>query len=126
MVTFRHRDGAGRRGAALLLSLFVIAVTSVMVLGMLDTQTSEAAAVRNAIDYDRALYLAGAAVHSALAELEIDPSWSKGISSTEFPAGSGNHYSATVDQVDGLIVVTGSGSSGAVTRNLQVTIQTGS
>lgn len=118
---------ARRRGVTLLLSLFVIAVTSVLLVGILDAQASRAAALRNTIDYERALYLAGAGAHAALAELEQDSDWMKGIAATEFPAGSGNTYAATIGfGSGGSLVITGIGTSGEVTRRLEVTIDTGS
>lgn len=115
--------GINRSGVTLLLSLFVISVASIMLVGILETQASQAAALRNTIDYERALYLAGAGAHAALAELEADAAWTAGIPATEFPAGSGRTYAATVAAgTGGTIVITGVGTSGAVTRRVQVTI----
>jgi len=111
---------------ALLLCLFVMVLTSVLLVGLLGTATSQLTAVRNTADYERALYLAGAAVHHALAEIEADPSWRGDISSTEFPAGSGNTYTASaVDGAGNTVVITGSGTAGSVTRKLEVTIDPG-
>jgi membrane-associated protease RseP (regulator of RpoE activity) len=82
-------------------------------------------AVRNTTDYEVALYLAGAAVHHALAEVEQNPTWTTGIPATEFPAGSGRTYSATIAAgLDNTIIVTGVGTAGATTRRLEVTVST--
>jgi type II secretory pathway component PulK len=114
-----------RRGMALLICLFVVGVTSALLVGILNTCTIEYSAVRNTTDYEAALYLAGAAVHHALAELEQNPTWTTGISATEFPAGSGRTYSATIAAgLDNTIIVTGVGTAGATTRRLEVTVST--
>ena len=115
-----------RRGMSLLVCLFVIGITSILLVGILQTAMVQMSAVRNTADYDRALYLAGAAVHQALAEIEADQSWLGTISSTELPAGSGNTYSATTSSGTGsTVVITGVGNTATVTRNLQVTILPG-
>ena len=106
--------------------LFVVSIITVMVVSVYEMQLAQWAAVRNTADYERALYLAGAAVHHALAEIEDDADWREGIASTEHPSGSGQTYSATVvDNAGGMVVITGSGTAGEVTRKLQVTIDPG-
>lgn len=111
---------------ALLVCLFVVAVTSALLVGVLDTCTVQYSAIRNTIDYEAAQYLAGAAVNHALAELELDASWTAGIPSTEFPPGSGRTYSATVAPGAGnTLIVTGVGSAGGTTRRLEATISIG-
>jgi type II secretory pathway component PulK len=118
-----NRQHQARRGVSLLLCIFVMAMTTVVVVGMYQTLASEFAAIHNTTDYERALYLAGAGVHEALAELEEDSRWLGTISSTELPAGSGFTYSATTaDGGTDTVIVTGTGTSGAYTRNLQVTL----
>ena len=110
----------------MLMALFVVSLITVMVVSVYEMQLARWAAVRNTSDYERALYLAGAAVHHAMAEIEQDTDWRDGISPTEFPAGSGQIYSATVvDTAGGMVVVTGTGTAGAVSRKLQVTIDPG-
>ena len=120
-----------RRGMALMLALFVMAVTTMIVITILDTQTLQYAALRNTIDYDRARYLAEAGIQHALSTLEID--YDQGeisgftIAATQFPAGSGNTYQATVGpvQADGTRVVTGLGTAGTFTRRLEILIKMG-
>jgi Tfp pilus assembly protein PilX len=128
-----HRSGPPssparrRRGAALLVCLFVLGVTTLLVLAVFDTETLQMTAIRRTLDYERATYLAGAAVHHACAEIEANPSWRTGISSTEFPPGSGYTYAATaVNGTGQQVIITGTGTAGTTTRTLQVTIDLGS
>lgn len=111
---------------ALLVCLFVVAATSALLVGVLDTVTTQYSAVRNTTDYDAAQYLAGAAVHHALAEIELNPTWMTGIPSTEYPNGSGRTYSATVAAGAGnTLIVTGMGTAGSTTRRLEATVSIG-
>jgi type II secretory pathway component PulK len=115
-----------RKAAAILTALFIMTVSSTIVIAMFDTQTLQYTAMRNTIDWDRARYMAEAGVQHALAELEADISWRTGVLVTEFPAGSGNTYSATaVDGANGTVIVTAQGTAGNVTRRLQTTIKQG-
>ena len=110
-----------RCGAALLMSLFVIMFVSVMLMNILDTELLQYSAYRNTTDYERALYLAGAAVHHATAELENDFTWRGTVTDGSYPAD--DTYQATAaDGVGNLVVITGVGIAGDVTRRLQVTV----
>lgn len=121
-----HSPRKPRRGMALLVCLFVVSVTSALLIGVLETCVTQYSAVRNTKDYDAAQYLAGAAVHHALAELEIDTGWTAGIAATEFPIGSGRTYSASIAPgVGSTVIVTGVGTAGATTRRLEVTVSIG-
>lgn len=114
-----------RRGVALLICLMVVSMTAMIVITMVDTETYQFSALRNTIAYERANYLAEAGVNHALSELENDVTWRTGISSTEFPSGSGDTYSATATDGTGTrVLVTGTGTADGVTRTLQVTVQT--
>ena len=125
-VIIRGRYGrcVRRRATALLVCIFVMAITTVIVLSMVDTQTLRMTALRNTQEYEQALYLAGAAVHHAIAQVEDDPDLTPpySIGPVEFPLGSGDSYRADVVAASGDVVITGSGTSGDVTRHLQVTI----
>ncbi len=115
-----------RRGAALMTAMFVMAVSSVMVISIMDTETLQYAALRNTMDWDRARYLAEAGLQHALAEVEADITWRTGITNTQFPAGSGNIYWASaVDGPNGTVVVTAFGQAGGVTRKLETTVKQG-
>ncbi len=107
-------------------AMFVMAVSSVMVISIMDTETLQYAALRNTMDWDRARYLAEAGLQHALAEVEADITWRTGITNTQFPAGSGNIYWATaVDGPNGTVVVTAFGQAGGVTRKLETTVKQG-
>ena len=113
-----------RRGVSLLLCLFVIGITSVLIVGILDTIMIRQSAIRNSADYERALYLAGAGTHHVLAEIEQNPGWRGSIGPIEFPRRSGNFYAASaVDGVAGRVVVSAQGTAAGVARNVQVTVE---
>lgn len=123
-----HVRPTPRRGGALLVALFVMMMSTLVIISIFEIQMLAATAARNTGDYERAGYLAGAAAHHACAELEANAAWRTGIPATEFPVGSGNSYSATV--VDGSTaneaVITAAGTAGSVTRTIQVTVDNGS
>jgi len=111
----------------LLVCLVVMAISSVVLLGLLNSSTVRLSAARNSADYEKALYLAGAGIHHALAEIEADPTWHTsvgGLTAVEFPAGSGNTYTVTCTPGadDDEVILTSTGVAGDVTRRLQVTI----
>ena len=122
----KHRNLTRRRGAALLLAIFVMTVASTLVIAVADTQTLRYAAQRNTRDWDQARYLAEAGLQHALSELETDINWRSGIPWTEFPVGSGNKYSATTsDGGNGAVIVESVGACGSFSRVLSVTLKHG-
>ena len=127
---FASTNRRRRPGAALMVSMFVMAVASMLVTTTLDTQTLQYASLRNTMDYDRARYLAEAGGAHALAVLEQDfqsvSLRSNGIGPVSFPIGSANTYTAVViDQTDGTVTVTGTGTAGQFTRRVQTTVKMG-
>ncbi|MAD80750.1 MAG: hypothetical protein CMJ50_07900 [Planctomycetaceae bacterium] len=115
-----------RKGAAILVALLVMAATTMVVVAILDTQTMQFTALNNTLDYDRARYLAEAGMSHSLSILEQDITFRGTISQADFPTGSGNSYSATVqDGVDGAILVSASGTSGSFTRRLESNVKQG-
>lgn len=92
-----------------------------MLLNILDTETLQLTAHRNAVDYERALYLAGAAVHHATTQLEMTPTWRGAVSDGSFPADD-SYQATTVDGVGNTVVITGIGVAGNMTRRLQATV----
>ena len=129
--TQRHRRYSGRRyrarrGAALLIALFVMTLASTLVVATLDAQMMRYAALRNTLEWDKARYLAEAGLNDAFSQLEQDIDWRSGIRTTEFPAGSGSTYSVTVaDGSHGTVEITAIGVAGNFTRRLQATIKHG-
>ena len=124
-ITYRRKTRR-RAGMALMLCLFVMSVCFALMLNIYDTATLQMSALRNTVDYSKALYLANAAAHDALQQLEANFSWNTGISSTTFPIGSSSSYSATVANGSGsTVVVTATGISGTTTRKVQITVKQG-
>ena len=115
-----------RRGTALLAALFVMSVSSMTVLAILNGQTSQYAALSNTVAYDEARYLAEAATAHGLATLEDDFSFRGTIPRTEFPKASGRYYSALVeDGSQGTVVLTGTGESNDFVRTVSVIVKQG-
>lgn len=118
----RRRRPGTRRGAALVICMFFIFIVTTLVVAILDTETVELSAVRNSIDYERALYLANAGVHAAAAELEAVATWRGTVASGSFP--SDDSYTATaVDGANHTVTVTAQGSSGGVIRTVAAVIE---
>jgi len=113
-----------RSGGALIVCMFMIAVSSLLAVMMLDTETSQLSALRNTADYERALYLAGAGVHHAMAELEEDVGWRGTVGEGAYPA-DGSYQATAVDGQGSDVVVTGIGVAGQATRTLEVTVSGG-
>ena len=106
----------------MLACLFIIFVATALVVNVLDTETVELAALRNAMEYDRALALANAGVHHAAAELENNATWRGTVSEGAFPAN--DTYTATaVSGPNNTVVVTSQGAAGAVVRRVVATIE---
>tara|TARA_R110002049_G_scaffold27321_2_gene94115 strand:- start:232584 stop:232997 length:414 start_codon:yes stop_codon:yes gene_type:complete len=125
-ILLRKRKGLRRRGAALLFALFVMTVVSTLAVSMLDTQTLRYASLRNTREWDEARYLAEAGLHDAFSRLEQNIDWREGISTTEFPLGSGHTYSATVTNgPDASVLIHATGTAGNFRRKLVATIKHG-
>lgn len=115
-----------RRGAALLMALFIMTIASALVVAIADSQSLRYSALRNTKQWDQARYLAEAGLHEALSKLELDFSWREGVMATEFPAGSGNRYQVTVrDGTDGEVIVNSIGFSGNFSRTLSARLKQG-
>jgi len=118
----RKRKYPPRGGAALLLSLFIISFVTLMVVNVLDTTTLELSALRNTLEYERALYLANAGVHEVAAQLEVNSTWLGTITDGAYPAD--DTYQATaVSGANHTVIVTSKGVAGEVTRTIQATIE---
>ena len=111
---------------ALLLAIFVMTVAGTLAIAMADTQMMRYAALRNTRDWDHARYLAEAGLNHAFAELEKNIDWRDGIADTEFPVGSGYHYSASlVDSAKGTVTINALGKVGSFQRSLTATVKHG-
>jgi Tfp pilus assembly protein PilX len=115
-----------RKGVAILVALLVMAATTMVVVSVLDNQTMQFMALNNTVDYDRARYLAEAGMSHSLSILEQDITFRGTISETDFPTGSGNSYTATVqDGAGSTILISSSGTSGTFTRSLEANVKQG-
>jgi Tfp pilus assembly protein PilX len=111
-----------RRGAALMICMFIIFLVTLLVVNMLDTITLELSSVRNNIDYERALNLANAGVHAAAAELESDLDWRGTVTDGAYP-GDDTYQATAVTGALNTVIVTGRGVAGDVTRTVTATFQ---
>ncbi len=121
--------GNSRRGAALMMALFVMMVCSMIVITILDTQTLQFSALRNTMDYDRARYLAESGIQHSLAFIEQDYDLI-GIDKYDIPWTNApdinNQYMADLSEgPGGTIIVSAQGRSGNFTRRLEITIKMG-
>ncbi len=113
-----HKDRESRRGAALVFCMFILTMITLMVVNVLDTTTLELSALRNTLDYERALYLANAGVHHIAATIEADNSWRGTVTDGTYPADN-TYIAEAVDGPNSTIIVTSNGVAGDVSRNLQ-------
>jgi Tfp pilus assembly protein PilX len=118
----RRPQRRARRGAALMICMFVVFIITILTVNVLDTETLELSALRNSINYDKALHLANAGVHHAAAELETSSTWRGTVSEGAYPAN--NTYTATaVDGANNTVVITARGAAGDVIRTVTATIE---
>ncbi len=117
-----QKSNSTRQGAALLFSLFIIAFMTLMVVNVLDTTTLEMSAIRNTMDYDRALFLANAGVHEAVAQLEADSTWTGTITDGSYPADD-TYEAVAVSGPNYTVIVTSVGVAGEISRTVQAVIE---
>jgi hypothetical protein len=98
-------------GSVLLVTIFVIAFLSALVMGMLQMNTEEIQLVQNQIYAAQALATAEAGLNDAFSELRADPNWTAGFSDKAFDGGS---YSVDVNGYT--IISTGTSSQGFIAR----------
>jgi hypothetical protein len=102
--------------------MFIIFIVTLLVVNILSTETLELSALRNSIEYDRALALANAGVHHAAAELENSAVWRGTVTDGAYPAS--DTYSATaVSGANHTVIITSRGVSGSITRTITATIE---
>lgn len=102
--------------------MFIIAFMTLMVINVLDTTTLEIAALRNEMDYERALYLANAGVHAAAAQLEADDTWTGTITDGSYPADD-TYQAVAVANGSYAVTVTSTGVAGSISRTVQAEIE---
>jgi Tfp pilus assembly protein PilX len=80
-------------GSVLLITIFVIALLSALVMGMAQMNTEEIQLMRNQIFAAYALATAEAGINDAFAQIRADPNWADGFTDKAFNGGS---YTVTV------------------------------
>jgi type II secretory pathway component PulK len=98
-------------GVALVMVIFVTALLSAVVIGLLQINTEEIQIAENQIHAAEALAIAEAGLNAALAELRSDPDWTDGFNNEAF---AGGFYTVTVDESE--ITSTGQSAAGFTSR----------
>lgn len=99
----------------MLMAVFVIAMLSALVIGMLHINTEEVQLMQNHVDSVVSLAIAEAGLNDALAEIRSDDTWNSGFSSKSFDSGSYTvKVSGSLPQLT--IASVGTSSKGFVSR----------
>lgn len=108
------RKDKKNRGSVMLIAVFVIALLSALVIGMLQINTEEIQLMQNHIYASQALAVAEAGLNDALSEIRADAEWNSGFTNKSF----GSHtYTVTVRSLPVLTIEsTGTSSQGFVAR----------
>ena len=77
-----------KKGSVLLIVVFVIALLSAIVVGIVQTSTEELMLLQNHQRYSQAMAIAQAGLNDAFSELRTDSSWTTGFSGKSFSSGS--------------------------------------
>jgi len=102
--------------------MFIMAFMTLMVVNVLDTTTLDMSALRNSMDYERALLLANAGIHEAAATLEADITWTGTIADGAYPAD--DTYEAVATSLGtNTVTVVSKGVAGDITRTVQAVIE---
>ena len=111
------------RGAALVVALIVMTMLSLLTVSSLEMLTINVQIGNNHVHDLQALYIAEAGIEDAIDRLRDDPTWDIGLSDVEFPSGSGNTYTVTIDNsAYPLIVITSTGVVFSFQRVLEVEV----
>ena len=106
-------------GSVFLIAIFVIAMLSALVIGMLQMNTEEIQLVRNHIYAAQALATAEAGLNDAFSEIRSDSSWNTGFTDKAFNGGS-----YTVD-VNGLTITSTATSSQSFVAKVEADVTVG-
>ena len=109
-----------RTGSVLLVTLFLIAFSSLLVGGLLHALTSDLQIVRNHATSTKALFVADAGIEDAIAALRANRAWDAGFTQKELPAGSGHHYTVRVVNNAPTAVITSTGVVSGFERRIEV------
>jgi hypothetical protein len=101
----------GPSGSVLIIVVFVVALMSAVVMGILEVNTEEVQLMQNHICVAQAQAVAEAGLNDAFAQLRADPTWVAGFSDKPFDGGS---YSVVVS--GSTLTATGTTADGFVAR----------
>jgi Tfp pilus assembly protein PilX len=96
------------RGSVLLLAIFLIALLSAVVMGMLQVNTEEILLMQNQINAAKALAVAEAGLNDAFAQIRADDTWAVGYTDKPFDGGS---YTVAVTGSLPNLTITSTGTS---------------
>ena len=82
-----------KKGSVMLMAIFVIALLSTLVMGMLQMNTEEIQLMQNQIYATQAIAIAEAGLNDAFAQIRSDSNWTAGFTNKSF---TGGRYSVTV------------------------------
>lgn len=110
-----------RRGAILLMTVFIIALGAILIIGFLQLSLADLQIVRNHHYSLRALYIAEAGVEDAMYELTQDKNWNDGFTNKAF---AGETYTVTITAIDSKTKVIDSAGTvdGSFQRHLEVQV----
>jgi type II secretory pathway component PulK len=100
-----------RTGSVLIVVVFIVALMSAVVMGILEVNTEEIQLMQNHVEAAQAQAVAEAGLNDALAELRADAAWDTGFSGKSFNGGT---YTAVLE--GSTITVTGTTAKGFVAR----------
>ena len=107
-----------------MVALIVMAVLALLTISSLDMLTLNVQLAGNHERELKASYTADAGVEDAIDRLRDDSGWDAGLTDVEFPAGSGNTYTVTIDNSKSrLIVITSTGTVPNLQRSLEVQVK---
>jgi Tfp pilus assembly protein PilX len=95
-------------GSVLLIAIFVVALLSAVVMGILQINTEEIQLMRNQIGAAHALAVAEAGLNDAFAEIRADDAWVTGFTDKVFEGGS---YVVTIAGTLPDLIITSTGTS---------------
>ena len=98
----------------MLIAVFVIALLSALVTGMLQLNTEEIQLMQNHVYAAQALAVAEAGLNDALSEIRVDDEWDDGFTNKSF--GSHSYTVTVISTPDLTIESTGTSSQGFVAR----------
>jgi len=114
------------KGSVLLMAIFIVALLSAVVMGILQVNTEEIQIMRNQIGAAQALAVAEAGLNDAFAEMRANDAWATGFADKAFEGGS---YAVAIAGTAPNLTITsiGTSSQGFVARvEADVTVGGGS